>query len=86
MEARLAGGAERILIPSLTTLVSITFMAFTDLLSLSTSHSRRFTSVRLVFRVGTAYLLLYATLSDIGSHFVALDCESRTRAAGGLMR
>lgn len=33
------------------------------------------------FCVGTAYLSLYAALCGIGSHFVTVDCESRTHAA-----
>ena len=71
MEARLAGGAERILISSLMTLVSIALQTFTDLFIIIPLCFWEIYFRAARFRVGTGYLLLYAALYGIGSHFVS---------------
>ena len=57
-----------------------------DFLSLSLCRSGRFVSVLLVFRNMFPSRVLYAAPCDIMLYFVAVDCESRIRAAGRLTR
>jgi hypothetical protein len=86
---RLVGGTERVFFSGLMTLFSTldtTLRPFMDFLSLSPCRSGRFVSVLLVFRIRFASRVLYAAQCGIILYFVAVDCESRTRAAGRLTR